>query len=98
MMASEHLLRDARGKKKTRNKMMASEHHPQLGLKEEQEEENEETKKEEETKGESKEEEPWDECEGYFPDTYPPPPLLEEQVPDDLPRAEDEETPAEDYE
>ncbi len=77
---------------------MTSEHRRQLGLKEEQEEENEETnKKEEETKEEIKEEEPWDACEGYFPDTCcPPPPVLNEQVPNDLPQEENQEPPAED--
>jgi hypothetical protein len=74
--------------------MMTSEHHCQLG---QQEDENEENKEEEETKEVSKEEEPWDQCEGSFPVTcYPTPPRLEEQVPDDLPREENQEPPAED--
>jgi hypothetical protein len=41
--------------------------------------------------------EPFDEYEGLFPDIeYPSLPILEEQAPDDLPCAEDQETPAED--
>jgi hypothetical protein len=46
---------------------------------------------------EAKEEEPWDECEGSFPDShYPPPPNLEEQIPNDLPQEENQEQPPED--
>jgi hypothetical protein len=53
--------------------------------------------KEEEAKEELKEEEPFDVCEGSFPDSnYPPPPILEEQAPGNLPCAEDQEMPAED--
>jgi hypothetical protein len=46
-------------------------------------------------KEESKE--PWDQCVGSFPDShYSNPPVLEEQVPEDLPKEENEERPAED--
>ena len=52
----------------------------------------------EETKEEETEvEQPYDVCEGSFPDShYPPPPILEEEMPDDLPQEENEETPTED--
>ncbi len=40
---------------------------------------------------------PWDQCSGCFPDShYPNPPVLEEQVPEDLPKEENEEPPAKD--
>jgi hypothetical protein len=46
---------------------------------------------------EAQEEEPWDACEGCFPNScFPPSPVLEEQIPDNLPREENEEPPAED--
>jgi hypothetical protein len=93
------LLRDTteQRKEKTRNKTMTSEHCCQLGLKQEQEEENKEETEKEEVEESKEEEEPWDQCEGSFPGTcYPTPPRLEEQVPDDLPREENEELPAED--
>ena len=46
---------------------------------------------------EAEKEQPYDECEGSFPDNhYPPPPILEEQIPDDLPKEGNQETPADD--
>jgi DNA-directed RNA polymerase subunit M/transcription elongation factor TFIIS len=57
----------------------------------------EETKKEDTKEDDPPSSPPWDQCEGAFPDScYPTPPSLEEQEPDDLPRQENQEPPAED--
>jgi hypothetical protein len=63
---------------------MSSKHHHKLSQEvedvKEKEGDEEEAKEEEHDK-----EELWDECEGGYPDLeYPLPPVLEEQVPDDL--------------
>jgi hypothetical protein len=79
--------------------MMSSEHRCQLGQQDDEEESKEKKEDYKEERQEYKEEsiEPWDQCAGSFPDSvYPTPPVLEEQVPEDLPKEENEEPPAED--
>jgi hypothetical protein len=74
-----------------KRRKMSSEHRRnpwQEGEEGKEEEAKEEESKEEETKEEEEDrlDGIYDECAGSFPDlVYPPPPVLEEEVPDDLP-------------
>ena len=79
--------------------MMTSKHRRQLGQEEDEEDSTEKQEDFKEERQEYKEasKEPWDQCAGAFRDSeYPTPPVLEEQVPEDLPKEENEEPPAED--
>ena len=80
--------------------MMSSEHRRQSGQEEDEEDSKKEKKedfKEERQEYKEDSKEPWAKCAGAFPDSeYPTPPVLEEQVPEDLPKEENEEPPAED--
>ncbi len=77
---------------------MSSEHHCkplQEGEEGQEEEAKEEESKEEE---QDKEEELHDECAGSFPDSmYPPPLVLNKEVPDDLPGQADQEQPPDEW-
>jgi hypothetical protein len=79
--------KNKRRKRKEATTKISSEHRCDQ-LKNKEEETKEEVKQEEQDK-----EELYDECEGSYPDLeYPPPAVLKEQVPDDLPCQEDQET------
>jgi hypothetical protein len=66
-------------------------------LQEGEEEKKKEAKKKEKTNKKSLDEDIFDKFEGVFPDSeYPQPPFLEEQVPEDLSCAEEQEPPSKD--